>query len=94
MRSSVPTTCVSAQGGTPKVLISQWQPAYNFRLGYKAKVDVKESITRHYSIETHRKGNKVTGKLAVNFSLLVSNTFSGYHIDTCYGTANFSVRKK
>jgi hypothetical protein len=92
-KSSVPTTCVSAQGGNPKVFIHSWAPPYKYRLGYSAKVKYTDPYTTTYKISTKRSGKKVKGKLSLNYSMLASNTFEGYHILTCYGTASFTAKR-
>jgi hypothetical protein len=87
----LPTTCVSAQGGTPKVDLTWWLIPYKFRLGATAKLDYGDP-TYHYHISTHRAGKQVTGKLSVNYSLLGSDSWGDYVLYECLGTANFSLR--
>jgi hypothetical protein len=87
----LPTTCVSAQGGTPKVLFTWWAIPYKFRLGAAAKVDYGDP-TSHYHITTHRAGKRVTGKLSVNYSQLSTDGWGDYVLYECLGTAKFSLR--
>ena len=90
----LPTTCVSAQGGTPNVDFTEWQIPYKYRLGVAAKVDYGDP-TKHYHITTHRgKGGRVTGKLQINYSLLGSDTFGDYMLWECLATANFNLRPR
>jgi hypothetical protein len=86
----LPTTCVSAQGGTPKVDLTWWQIPYKFRIGAKAKIDYGDP-TQHYHISTHRSGNRVSGHLSDNYSLLGSDSFGDYILYECLATANFSL---
>jgi hypothetical protein len=86
----LPTTCVSAQGGTPKVDITWWRVPYKFGLGGTAKLDYGDP-TKHYKIVSHRHGKRVTGKLSVNYSLLGSDDFGSYMIWECLATANFDL---
>jgi hypothetical protein len=94
-RSSVPTTCVSAQGGNPRVFIHSWSPPYKYLLGYAAKVKYTDPYTTTYKISTKRVSKKkIKGKLSLNYSMLANNTFGGYHILTCYGTASFTAKTR
>lgn len=96
-RTSLPTTCVSAQGGTPKVTFTDWSIPYDYRLGTTGKVDYGDP-KRHYHITTRRgRGNRVSGKLQVNYSQLAydwSVSGDGYYIQTCLATANFSLKPR
>lgn len=90
----LPTTCVSAQGGTPKVDLTEWQIPYKYRLGMTAKLEYGDP-TKHYHITTHRgPGGRVTGKLQINYSLLGSDAFGNYMLWECVATANFNLRPK
>jgi hypothetical protein len=92
--TGLPFTCISAQGGTPLVGIEQWTIPYKYKLGYKAKVDYGDP-TEHYHIETHRKkGNRVVGKLSINWSRLDYSWGSGYFIRHCLATGSFSLKPK
>jgi len=91
-RSSVPTTCVSAQGGNPLVTIKSWAPPYKYLLGRRAQFKYTDPYTTTYTISTNKSGKNITGKLALSYSMLASNTFAGYHILTCYGTASFTAK--
>jgi hypothetical protein len=91
-RSSVPTTCVSAQGGNPFVTIKTWAPPYKYLLGRRAQVKHTDPYTTTYTISTKKSGKNITGKLALSYSMLASNVFAGYHILTCYGTASFTAK--
>jgi len=93
----VPTTCVSAQGGTPLALITDFDPPFAFRVGRKDKATVKGSggsPTKHYTVQTRRKGRTLTGKLSVNYSRLSVNDSGSFYILTCQGTANFDLKKR
>jgi hypothetical protein len=93
LSTMVPTTCVSAQGGTPKATLWPWSPPYKYRLGRTAKVTTGDP-TRHYKITSHRHGRRITGKLSLNFSLLADDGWGGYKILTCYGTASFKAKPR
>jgi hypothetical protein len=93
LSTMVPTTCVSAQGGTPKVTLWPWSAPYKYRLGRTAKVTTGDP-TRHYKISSHRHGKTITGKLSLNFSLLTDDGWGGYRILTCYGTASFKAKPR
>jgi hypothetical protein len=87
----LPTTCVSAQSGTPKVDITLWQIPYKFRIGETAKVDYGSDPTRHYHITTSGSGKRVSGHLSDNYSLLGSDSLGNYILYECLATANFSL---
>ena len=90
----LPTTCVSAQGGTPGVDFTDWDIPYKYRLGLAAKVDYGDP-TKRYHITTHRgKGSRVTGKLQVNYSLLGTDGFGGWVLWECLATGNFNLRPR
>ena len=86
----LPTTCITAQGATPKVTFTWWAIPYKFRLGAAAKVDYGDPTT-HYHITSHRSGKRVSGKLSVNFSQLGTDGWGDYILYECLGTANFSL---
>ena len=86
----LPTTCISAQGGTPKVSFTWWAIPYKFRLGATAKVDYGDP-TSHYHITSHRSGKRVRGKLSVNYSQLGTDGWGDYILYECLGTANFTL---
>jgi hypothetical protein len=80
--TSLPSTCVSAQGGTPHVR--------KFRLGYTSKVDYGYPKT-HYHVTTHHRGTRISGTLSMNWSELSDDGFGGYIILECLGTAWFNL---
>ena len=88
--TSLPSTCVSAQGGTPHVGIYSWTIPYKFRLGYTSKVDYGYPKT-HYHIATHHRGTRISGKLSMNWSELSDDGFGDYIILECLGTASFDL---
>src|SRR4051812_21852664 len=93
-QSSVPTTCVSAQGGNPFVTSHTWAPPYKYLLGRRAQVKHTDPYTTTYTISTKKAGGKkIKGTLALSYSMLANNTFGGYRILTCYGTASFTVKR-
>jgi hypothetical protein len=95
-KSSVPTSCVSAQGGPPTATITPWAPPYKYRLGKTYKFEVKNPYpTTTYTISSRKSGKKkITGKLKLSFSRLAMNTWGDYRILTCYGTASFTARTR
>jgi hypothetical protein len=93
-KTSLVTTCVSAQGGTPHIEFTDWSIPFKYKLGYSAKVKYGDP-TRHYKIVTHRRaGKRIVGKLSVNFSRLRMDSWNGYYLDHCLGTANFSLKPR
>jgi hypothetical protein len=96
IQSRVPTSCVSAQGGTPRVTIDLWDPPFRFRLGMKGTVKVTEPYpTRHFTFSSRRVGRTVRGTLALSYSQLVNSAWGGdYLILTCSGTASFTVHPR
>jgi hypothetical protein len=88
--TSLPSTCVSAQGGTPHVGIYTWAIPYKFRLGDTEKVDYGYPKT-HYHITTHHQGKRISGKLSMNWSELSDDGFGDYIILECLGTASFNL---
>jgi hypothetical protein len=94
--SSVPTTCVSAQGGTPRVTISTWQPPFKFRMPAKqVKVTVKEpSPTRTYGFSARKSGRHVKGSLTLSYSMVDYTWATSWRLLTCYGTASFDLKQR
>jgi hypothetical protein len=90
LQTILPETCISAQGGTPKVDRFVWAIPYKYWVGYTVKVKYG-SPTTYYTITTHRKGNRITGKLSANYSLLGTDGFGDYVIWHCLATANFNL---
>lgn len=90
--TSLTTTCVSAQGGTPRVTFTSWDIPYNYRLGAKVALDYGDP-TYHYHLATTRGGgHRVTGRMSINYSLLRYS--SGYYLEHCLATGNFSLKPK
>ena len=95
IRARVPTTCVSAQEGGPRVTIDLWEPPYKWRLGAKARVVVEEPWpTRHYTFSSKKKGRKIVGKLVLSYSRTVPAVVSSWKIETCFGSASFVARPR
>jgi hypothetical protein len=94
--TTVPTTCVSAQGGNPQVKMWSFDPPIAFKIGRTAKgTDDSSYPTTHYKVVAHKKGKILKGKLSLNFSMLTSGYGEGgYAILTCYGTANFKLKRR
>ncbi|HYI98432.1 MAG TPA: hypothetical protein VEX36_01965 [Thermoleophilaceae bacterium] len=92
LTTSMPSTCVSAQGGTPRVLPVSFDPPYAFLVGRTAKFTVKGNPTKNYTVTIRRRGRALTGKLSVNYSRLTVGDFGGYRILTCQGDAKFKLR--
>lgn len=92
--TSLTTTCASAQGGTPRVTFTTWDPPFKYRLG-RTSVFKYGDPTKHYHLTTHRrKHHRIVGKLSMNYSLLNYSSFSGYYLEECLGTGTFSLRPK
>ena len=91
----MPSTCVSAQGGTRANVIF-WLPPFRFRLGTTAKATDETSITRHYTLKTKGKpGKTITGSMEVNWSELgLGATTAEMKIWECISTARFTLRPK
>lgn len=87
----LPATCISAQGGVPRVDFADWTIPYKYRVGYKAQVKYGDP-TRYYTITTRRRGNRITGKLQESYSLLDTDGWGGWMIRHCLATGNFSLR--
>lgn len=51
-------------------------------------------VTQYDTFSTTRRGKRIVGKMSTSYSQLMSNVFSGYHIDTCFGTAKFSLVRR
>ena len=93
--TSVPTTCVSAQGGLPQVKMWTFDPPVAFKVGRTTKyTDKKTYPTTHYKVTAHKRGKTLRGKLSLNFSMLDYSYDTGYRILTCYGTGNFKLKHR
>jgi hypothetical protein len=94
INTTLPTSCVSAQGGPPEASIFPFNPSYEFRVGRKSKVKDESSYpTRNYHVETKLRGKKLIGKLSMNYSLVAYSDF-GYRILTCMGNGSFELRAR
>ena len=91
LKTVLPTTCISVQGGTPKVDLTLWRIPFKFKLGYTSNLKYGDPTT-YYTITTHRRSSRIIGKLSMNYSLLGSDTFGNYMIWHCLATANFALR--
>jgi hypothetical protein len=95
IKTSLPTTCVSAQGGTPQASIWTFDPSYVFKVNRTAKVKDKSGYpTKNFTVTTRLRGKTLTGKLEQNFSLLSSDSWGNYRILTCLSTGSFKLRAK
>jgi hypothetical protein len=96
MSIRMPSSCVSAQGGTPRANVIFWLPPFRFRLGTTAKATDETGVTRHYTLQTKGKpGKTITGKMEVNWSELgLGATTAEMKIWTCLSTARFSIKPK
>jgi hypothetical protein len=93
--TTVPTTCISAQGGNPQVKMWTFDPPVAFKVGRTTKYyDKKTYPSTHYKVTAHKKGKKLYGKLSLNFSMLTSDAWGDYRILTCYGTGNFKLKHR
>jgi hypothetical protein len=92
----MPSTCVSAQGGTPRANVIFWLPPFRFRVGTTAKATDETSITRHYTLKTAGKpGRAITGRMEVNWSEVgLAATTAEMKIWECLSTARFTIRPK
>ena len=92
----MPSTCVSAQGGTPRANVIFWLPPFRFRLGTTAKATDDTSITTHYTLKTKGKpGKAITGKMEANWSELGGGATSAeMKIWECLSTASFKLKPK
>lgn len=96
IRSRVPTSCVSAQGGPPVATIDLFYPPFKYKLGTKGTgVATEPWPTRHYTFESRRSGRKIKGKLSLSYSKTVpASNYYGYRILTCWGTASFTAKQR
>jgi hypothetical protein len=93
LKTLLPTTCISVQGGTPQVDLILWRIPYKFRLGTTAKVDYGDP-TVHYGLMSRQRGARISGKLSMNYSLLGSDNAGGYKVWHCLATASFDLRPR
>jgi hypothetical protein len=99
LETMVPTSCVSAQGGTPRAGLDLFQPPGGFRLGRKVKRSAEKQdtamtyydVTKNYTVTTRRSGKAIKGELAVNWSWV---DVSVPKIYTCLGNASFSAKPR
>jgi hypothetical protein len=95
IQTTLPTTCVSAQGGPPVTRLSTWGTNYEYPVGgreWKVK-DTDSYPTTHYTVSVRQRGKFLTGRLAMSYSFLSYYT-SGYRILTCSGNASFKLRAR
>ena len=98
LETMVPSSCGSAQGGNPRGSMSLFDPPFSIVFkanGRESQVKVEKPWpTRYYTVTARKHGKGISGKLRLSWSLLSSDTYGGYHILTCVGTGNFSVKPK
>ena len=71
IQTTLPTTCVSAQGGPPVSRLSVFYSNYKFLVGREVKVEDKKSHpTTHYTVRLRQRGKVLTGRLAMSYSML------------------------
>jgi|Tabmets5t2r1_1033131.scaffolds.fasta_scaffold29184_3 hypothetical protein len=95
VQTTLPTTCVSAQGGPPVSRLSVFWPSYGFLVGREVKVeDSKSTPTTHYTVDVRqrRKGRVLTGELAMSYSQL--SYYNGFRILMCAGNGSFKLRAR
>ena len=90
LQTRLPETCISVQGGVPKVDFTDWVAPFKYWVGYTVKFKHGDP-TENYTIITHKRGNRITGKLQINYSLLGTNGFGDYVIWHCLATGNFNL---
>ena len=96
IKTTIPHTCVSAQGGPPTAGMTVWSPPYKFRLGsVDAKVTVDDSWpTTHYAITVKgRRGRAIRGRLSANW-VMTSYYDGGYRLLECLATGSFTAKPK
>jgi hypothetical protein len=96
VQTTLPTTCVSAQGGPPVSMLSVFYSNYKFLVGHEVKVEDSTSHpTTHYTVDIRqrRNGKVLTGKLAMSYSQL-SYYYDGYRILMCAGNGSFKLRAR
>ncbi len=94
IQTTLPTTCVSAQGGPPTAGLYSFTTNYKFLVGRKARgKDTKSWPTKHVTVITRQRGKVLTGKLTMSFSML-SYYSGGYRILTCAGNGSFKLRAR
>lgn len=89
----LPSTCLSGQGGTPRVGQDIWEAPYKHRfpLGRDAKVTVHSWPTTHYHVKAHKRGKRIVGKLSANWSMLSTDGWGDYVIQECLATSSFNL---
>lgn len=99
IKTLIPTSCASAQGGDPKAGLDVFQPPGGFTLGRSAKRKAEKQqtamtyydVTKNYTVTTRLAGGRISGELAVNWSWV---DVSVPKIYTCLGNARFSARTR
>jgi hypothetical protein len=99
LETMVPTSCVSAQGGTPRAGLDLFEPPGGFALGRTIKRTVEKQdtamtyydVTKNYTVTTRRSGKTIKGELAVNWSWVDVSVPKLY---TCVGNARFSAKPR
>jgi hypothetical protein len=96
VQTTLPTTCVSAQGGPPVSRLSVFDTDYEYPIGREVKFkNTNRYPTTHYTVDIRqrRRGRILTGKLALSYSEL-SYYYDGYRILTCAGNGSFKLRAR
>jgi hypothetical protein len=94
IQTTLPTTCVSAQGGPPVTRLTTWGTTYEYPVGRESQVkDTSSYPTTHYTADVRRRGKVLVGKLRLSYSFL-SYYYDGYRILTCAGDGSFKLRAR
>ncbi len=100
LKTMIFVNCVSLQTSTPRSGIDFYEPPKAMRIGKEVKQSKLQpsavagwEVTKNYTVNLTRKGKKVKGKLALNFSFLVPDLYNP-KIYVCQGTTRFTAKPK
>ncbi|MCO5316638.1 MAG: hypothetical protein M9938_10845 [Solirubrobacterales bacterium] len=101
IRTMVPTICVETTGGySSRAGAELFQPR-KATLGRKVKSKALQpsamnhatKVTKNYTVEAHRSGRRIKGKLSLSFSFVILDLY-GAKILICNGTTGFTAKPR
>jgi hypothetical protein len=100
LKTLVPVVCVSPQTSTPRGGTDLFRPPKAVRIGGESKQNALQpsavagwEVTKYYTLNLKRQGNKTKGKLRLSFSFLVPDLWDP-RTYFCDGTTRFTAKPK
>ena len=100
LKTTVLMACVSPQTSTPRGGADLFQPPKKVRIGRESKQNALQvsavagwKVTKYYTLNLSRRGNKTKGKLRLSYSFTVPDLYFP-RTYFCDGTTRFTAKPK